>query len=232
MTAAARNLWRGLLLLLAVVGAIALYRQGWRWQSPDQLLSWGAGCVTALIIIAIITATLTCGLTASIFLVITPLLFPPHWSALITTIGFTLGTLGGYLVGRFVGGEWAARFRHRRLHRFLTRHSSFLALFGMRLVPASPHSVISYAAGLAEIPLPRLLAATFAGLAIKSYVYASAINQTLNAESPAGVLNTTTLLSLLAVAALAFAGHMFQQRMFANAHVVSAVEGRIDLKKS
>ncbi|MBA3321884.1 MAG: VTT domain-containing protein [Pyrinomonadaceae bacterium] len=227
-----RGLWRALIVLLAVAGAVILYRQNASWQTPDQLLTWGAGYGTAVLIIAIITASLTCGITASWFLILTPLLFAPHWSALITTIGFALGTLGGYCVARFVGGAWAARFRDRRAHRFLLRHSSLLALFGVRLAPASPHSLISYAAGLAHVPLPRLLLATIAALAVKSYVYASAVRQTINAQTAAEAINATTLLWLVAIAALSIIGHLLTQRYSRRNRAGHVVGNQVSLEKS
>lgn len=218
-------------MLLALLGALWLYRQGGAWQSPDQWLAWGAGPGTAALIVVIIAASLTCGLTASWFLIVTPLLFATHWSAAITTAGYVLGTLGGYTVARFVGGEWAARFRDRRMHRFLLRHSSFLALFGVRLAPASPHSLINYGAGLAEVPLPRLLLATLAALALKSYVYATAVRQTVNTRTAADAVSATTVLSLLAVAALSVAGHLLKQRYFNRGGGGRNVRQQVSLEK-
>ena len=110
----------------------------------------------ALIILAM-AAAWAFALPASAFLFITPLLFPPHWSALITTAGCALGTAIGYMVARFVGGAWVERFRDGRLHKFLTRHSSFMVLFAIRLTPSSPHGFINYGAGLAQIPLARFV---------------------------------------------------------------------------
>ncbi|HEY0097968.1 MAG TPA: hypothetical protein VGB76_03340, partial [Pyrinomonadaceae bacterium] len=66
---------------LAVVVALLLYSRGGMWASPEQWQAGGAGFVTAFVIVLIITASLACGLTASYFLILTPLLFPLHWSA-------------------------------------------------------------------------------------------------------------------------------------------------------
>ncbi|MCA1626405.1 MAG: VTT domain-containing protein [Acidobacteria bacterium] len=229
-----RHIWRIALVLLAVAGAVALYRQRGAWQTPEQLLAWGAGYGTAALIVAIIAATLTCGLSASAFLIVTPLLFAPHWSAAITTAGFALGTAGGYTVARLAGGAWvAARFRDRRMHKFLQSHSSFLALFGVRLIPASPHSLISYAAGLAAVPLPRLLAATLAALAIKSYVYALAVHQAMSAGAGTdAAVGVTTLLSLLAVGALALLGHLIKRRYFRNDLIGNQLGKPVSLEES
>ncbi|HKP71995.1 MAG TPA: VTT domain-containing protein [Pyrinomonadaceae bacterium] len=204
--------WRVAVVLLAFVVAVMLYRRGGVWQSPEQLQRWGAGYATALVIVAVMAVSLTCGVTASHFLILTPLLFAPHWSALITTTGGVAGAAGGYAIARFVGGAWAARFRHGRAQRFLETHSSFLALFGLRLAPFCPHSFINYAAGLARIAFPRFIATTFIALAVKSYVYAAAVQNTIGAGSASGVLSAPAVLSLFAVAALAIVGHILTRR--------------------
>jgi uncharacterized membrane protein YdjX (TVP38/TMEM64 family) len=166
----------------------------------------------ALIIIAM-SAAWAFALPASAFLFITPLLFPPHWSALITTAGCALGTTIGYLVARYVGGPWVERFRDGTLHRFLKRHSSFMVLFAIRLTPSSPHGFINYGAGLAEIPLARFVFASTIAMALKSYVYAEAIHNTVGAKSLFDALTPKTMLSLFAVAVLALAGHFLHSRI-------------------
>jgi uncharacterized membrane protein YdjX (TVP38/TMEM64 family) len=202
--------------LFVAAAAVVLYLNREWLQQLAWLQTWGAGAGTALLVVAVSALLLTCGLTASAFLVITPLLFPPHVSALVTTAGFTLGAAGGYTVARYVGGRWAARHHGGRVHRFLIGHASFLALFGLRLAPASPHSLVNYAAGLAHIGLVRLVAATAAAMALKSYVYALAVR---NAVSAAGgeagdAVGARTLLALLAVALLALAGHFLKRKFF------------------
>jgi uncharacterized membrane protein YdjX (TVP38/TMEM64 family) len=167
---------------------------------------------TPFLIICAMATSWAFALPASIFLFITPLLFAPHWSALITTIGCALGTGIGYLVARFVGGAWVDRFRDGRLHRFLMRHSSFMVLFAIRLTPSSPHGFINYGAGLARIPFLRFVVATTLALAIKSYVYAEAVHSTVGAKSLFDALNAKTMLSLTAVAALALMGHLLHRR--------------------
>ncbi|HYP02019.1 MAG TPA: VTT domain-containing protein [Pyrinomonadaceae bacterium] len=207
----AAGAWRVAVVLLAVLVALLLYSRGEMWSSPEQWQASGAGVFTALAIVLIMTASLTCGLTASYFLILTPLLFPPHWSALITTTGCVLGAACGYVFARFVGGGWAERFRGGRARRFLSTHSSFLALFGLRLAP-SPHSIVNYAAGLAHIPPARFLIATLAAMGIKSYVYATAVHNAVGAGSAAGVVSAPVVLSLIGVAALSLVGHVLTRR--------------------
>jgi len=213
-------------VLLAVVVALLLYSRVGMWSSPEQWQASGAGFVTAFAIILIMTASLVCGLTASYFLILTPLLFPLHWSALITTTGCVLGAAGGYVIAGFVGGGWAERFQHGRVQRFLSTHSSFLALFGLRLAP-SPHSVVNYAAGLARIPPARFLTATLAAMAIKSYVYATAVQNAVGAGSAANAVSAPVVLSLFAVAALSLLGHVLTRRYTAIPVAPTSVQNRL-----
>lgn len=195
---------------------------GYRWSGLAQIVTeenlhelkfnvWAP-----VLIILAMAAAWAFALPASAFLFITPLLFAPHWSALITTAGCALGTTLGYLVARFVGGAWVERFRDGRLHRFLTRHSSFMVLFAIRLTPSSPHGFINYGAGLAQIPLARFVLATTLAMALKSYVYAEAVHQTVGAKSLFDALTPKTMLSLFAVALLSLAGHLLHRRHLKN----------------
>jgi hypothetical protein len=55
-------------------------------------------------------------------------------------------------------------------------------------------------------------------MAIKSYVYAQAVHNTVGARSLGDALNARTMLSLTAVAALALAGHILRERYKRHAH--------------
>jgi uncharacterized membrane protein YdjX (TVP38/TMEM64 family) len=204
--------WRLLLTLAVILCAVALYRRSGLWESPERLREYGFGMKAAALIVLIMASAWAFALPASALLIVTPLIFPPQLSTLITTTGCALGAGVGYAVARFVGGSNVERFRGGRLWRFLTRHSSFLALFGIRLTPGVPHGFINYTAGLARIPFTRFLLATTAAMAIKSYVYAMAVHSTFEAQTLSDALSARTLLSLLAVALLALAGHVLQQR--------------------
>jgi uncharacterized membrane protein YdjX (TVP38/TMEM64 family) len=211
-------IWRLLLTLAVILCAVALYRQSGLWESPERLRELGFGMKAAAVIVLIMACAWAFALPASALLIVTPLIFPPNLSTLITTTGCALGASVGYAVARFVGGSTIERFRGGRLWRFLTRHSSFLALFGIRLTPGIPHGFINYTAGLARVPFLRFLTATTAAMAIKSYVYAMAVHSTVEAQTLSDAINARTLLSLLAVALLALGGHLLQQR-YARAQV-------------
>lgn len=179
---------------------------------PESLQELKFNFWAPVLIVLAMTVAWAFALPASAFLFITPLIFPPHWSALITTIGCALGTTIGYVVARFVGGAWVDRLREGRLHRFLKRHSSFMVLFAIRLTPSSPHGFINYGAGLAEIPIARFVLATTFAMALKSYVYAEAVHNTVGAKTLFDALTPKTMLSLFAVALLALLGHVIHRR--------------------
>jgi uncharacterized membrane protein YdjX (TVP38/TMEM64 family) len=214
------SLPRKVRILRSLLGAavVVLIFLVYRWSglgemvAPERLQELRLNSWAPALIILAMAAAWALALPASIFLFVTPLLFPPHWSALITTAGCALGTTCGYLVARFIGGSWVERFRDGRVHRFLTRHSSFMVLFAVRLTPSSPHGWINYGAGLAGIPLLRFVAATTLAVALKSYVYAVAVHNTVGAKSLFDALNWKTMLSLTAVAALALVGHFLHHR--------------------
>ncbi|MDT4898708.1 MAG: hypothetical protein QOH25_3785 [Acidobacteriota bacterium] len=214
---ARRDRWLRTLLGVGVV-LLLLLLYWWsglgRMMTPENLAELRVNVWAPVLIICAMAASWAFALPASIFLFITPLLFAPHWSALITTAGCALGSGIGYAVARFVGGAWVDRFRDGRLHRFLMRHSSFMVLFAIRLTPSSPHGFINYGAGLARLPFIRFVLATTMALAIKSYVYAEAVHNTVGAKSLFDALNAKTMLSLTAVAALALTGHWLHRRYF------------------
>jgi uncharacterized membrane protein YdjX (TVP38/TMEM64 family) len=208
--------WRAAVAVFVAAAAVVLYaNRGWL-QQLAWLQTWGAGAGTALLVVAVAAVLLTCGLTASAFLLLTPLLFPPHLSALVTTAGFTLGAAGGYAVARYVGGRWAARHHGGRVHRFLAGHASFLALFSLRLAPASPHSLVNYAAGLAHLGFARFILATAAAMGLKSYVYALAVHNAVGAAGGGAgdAVGARTILALLGVALLALGGHLLSRKFF------------------
>ncbi|HEY0098019.1 MAG TPA: VTT domain-containing protein, partial [Pyrinomonadaceae bacterium] len=143
-----------------------------------------------------------------------------------TTTGSVLGAAGGYWLAGFVGGSWAERFQNGRVQRFLSTHSSFIALFGLRLAP-SPHSVVNYAAGLARIPPTRFLLATLVAMLIKSYVYATAVQNAVGAGSGANAVSATVVLSLFGVAALSLLGHVLTRRYLSLPVAPTSVQNRL-----
>lgn len=197
---------------------VYIYRESGIWENPEALREYG-GVKAALIIFAVIVCAWAFALPASALLLITPLLFPVHISVPITTAGCTVGAGAGYLVARYVGGWWVERRREGRFRNFLTRHSGFLVMTSLRLMPGVPHGFINYTAGLSSVPFARFVVATAVAMGVKSYVYAAAVSGAVEADSPASAVNAKTILSLVGLAALSIAAHLvirFRERRSAS----------------
>ncbi len=178
----------------------------------ENLRELGDNSWTVLLIITAMTGAWTFALPASVFFFITPLLFSPLAATAIICGGSLTGSLMGYLAARYVGGPWVERFRENRVTRFLERHSSFPSLFALRVFPSSPHGFINYGAGLVKVPLVKFLAATVCGVAIKAFLYATAIDESAGASTIQEALNWRTMTALVAIALLAVGGHVVRRK--------------------
>ncbi|MBI3006413.1 MAG: VTT domain-containing protein [Ignavibacteriales bacterium] len=198
----------GLVLLFVVFMKSGLLEQ----VSRENLRDLGANPFAPLVIIAAMTGAWTFALPASVFFFITPLLFPPLASTGIICAGSAAGSAMGYVAARFGGSPWFERFNNSRVTRFLGRHSTFSALFSVRVFPSSPHMFINYGAGLLKIPFTRFITATLLGIGIKAFLYSSAIEGSMGASSIQEALNWQTVSALMALTALGIAGHVVQRR--------------------
>ena len=208
------HLWRLLLGFVAVAAVIVLLRMNVDWLDAERFLNSGAGRLTPLLIVLTIAVAWAFAIPASAFLIVTPLLYPPLESSMITTCGFALGAACAYGAARYFGSERIERWRDSRVKNFLARHASFLTVFGLHLTPFFPHGLVNYTAGLTRTSFAKFLAATALAMWIKSYLYAELVHRTLGAKSLADVINWRTLLAMLGIAALSFVGHYLRQRWF------------------
>src|SRR3970282_534326 len=157
------------------------------------------------------------------------LIFPPAAAAVILTAGGTSGALGAYLLPRRVTAlDWAearprrpdhllarpgpaldrAEARQRRLYHLLERQGDFFTLCALRVLPGMPHSVINYAAGILALPLARFLSASALRLAVKSYLYSSALHAAARGASPAELMRPAVLGPLILIALLLLAARL------------------------
>lgn len=139
-------------------------------------------------------------------------LYAPAASTLILAAGGSAGGLAAYWFARRLADESMAHLRASRGYRVLERESDFLVLCALRLVPAFPHSVLNYGAGILRLPLGRFLAAAAIGLGIKAYLYSSVIHHALEAADPADILRAETILPLIVLALAMFAGRALRKR--------------------
>jgi uncharacterized membrane protein YdjX (TVP38/TMEM64 family) len=198
---------------LAATLLVLFLRSGLHEQfSPDNLRDLGANPWTPMLIIIAMAGAWTFALPASMFFFITPLLFPAPAATAVICAGSAVGTTLGYVAARWIGGPWVERFREHRVTKFIERHASFPSLFAVRIFPSSPHGFLNYGAGLVKIPLLKFLLATLLAVAIKAYLYATAIANSAGASSIQEALNWQTLTALVALAMLGIAGHIVQKK--------------------
>jgi uncharacterized membrane protein YdjX (TVP38/TMEM64 family) len=133
-------------------------------------------------------------------------------ATLILTTGGTAGALGAYLFARRLTRLHADRARGQRLFAILGRQADFFTLCALRVLPGMPHSAINYAAGALLLPLPRFLAATALGLAVKSYLYSSAVGAIAGSAGPSDLLRLEVLGPLFAIALLLLLGRLAYRR--------------------
>jgi len=142
----------------------------------------------------------------SILFWVAALLYSPFAATLILTAGGTSGALGAYLFARRLTRLDLDRARERRLFRLIARQSDFFTLCALRTLPGMPHSIINYAAGILALPLLRFLSATALGLAVKSYLYSSAIAGAIGVGGPSDLMRLEVLGPLILAALLLLLG--------------------------
>jgi len=200
-------------LTVLVVVLIVFLQSGLRELiALDRIKELGQHPLAPLVIILAMAGAWTFALPGSIFFFITPLLYPPLEAAVIITIGSAAGTTAGYSAARFIGGPWFERFRDSRITKFLSAHSTFGMIFTLRIVPASQHGILNYSAGLLSIRFVKFLGATVLAIAIKGFLYATAIQQSVGATNIRDALNVETVSALMALALLGVTGHLVQRR--------------------
>lgn len=205
---------RRLAILAALVGAgLALEALGvidWR-----QALEWARGRAggwqLAGALVAAQFVLYTFAQPGSALFWVAALLYPPPAAMLILTAGGACGALGAYLLARHVTRLEPAQARRQPLFQVLERQGDFFTLCALRVLPGMPHSVINYASGTLALPLPRFLSATVLGLAVKTYLYSSALG-VAGAASPADLMRLQVLGPLILIALLLLLGRLALRR--------------------
>lgn len=181
-----------------------------------QALDWARGYALRwwlpLALILLQAALFMFALPGSAVLWLVAPLYAPAASTLILAAGGSAGALAAYWFARRLTDESLARLRASRGYRALERESDFLMLCALRLVPAFPHSVLNYGAGILRLPLGRFLATAAIGLGMKAYVYSSVIRHALEAAHPADLLRGEAVLPLALLALALFAGRALRRR--------------------
>ena len=201
------------LLVLVCIGALlhALGVFDWRetlqWARGHAQRWWLAAALIAAQVVLFMFA-----LPGSTVLWLVAPLYPPAVAAAILAAGGSLGGLAGSFFARRMSARELALLRRKRLFLLLEKHADFPALLALRLLPAFPHSVINYGAGVLRLPVAAFLAAAALGLGVKSFLYASVIYPVAQAEF-SEFARMDTVLALLGLALLVVAGRAFRRRV-------------------
>ena len=200
------------LLAVLITAGIALEVFGvvdWR-ETVEWARGHAGGWQLALAIVLAQLALYTFAQPGSTLFWVAALLYSPPVATLILTTGGTSGALGAYLFARRLTRLDPARAQPG--FRLIERHGDFFTLCALRILPGMPHSVINYASGILALPLPRFLFATALGLAVKSYLYASAIDVAIDAATPSDLVRIEVLGPLILIALVLLLGRFAVNR--------------------
>ncbi len=204
------------LALLAALLALGLAAHLLEWFAWREALAWARGHAgqwwlpPALILLQALLFMFA--LPGSTLLWIVAPLYAPPAATLILTAGGTGGALAAYWFARRLTEAERARLRQHRAWRVLERESDFLALCALRLVPAFPHSVLNYGAGILRLPPTGFAASAAIGFGLKAFVYSNAVHRLLETAEARDLLRPETLLPLLLLALLLFLARFLRRR--------------------
>lgn len=212
-TESAPNWPLALLTALVALGLAAPFLEWFAWR---EALAWARGHAgqwwlpPALILLQALLFMFALPGSTVLWLV-APLYAPPA-ATLILTAGGLAGALAAYGFSHRLTEVQQAHLRRHPVWRTLERESDFLVLCALRLVPAFPHSVLNYGAGILRLPLRGFAASVAIGFGLKAYLYSSVIHRLIETSDARGLLRPETLLPLLLLALLLLAAHVLRRR--------------------
>jgi uncharacterized membrane protein YdjX (TVP38/TMEM64 family) len=161
--------------------------------------AWGPMVVIALMSLAILVSPLP---SAPIALA-AGAAYGHTWGTLYVAIGSELGAIAAFMLARYLGREFVHRHFGARLSTGLAGSQRVLmtTVFVSRLLPFVSFDVVSYAAGLTVLSLPRFALATFAGILPASFLLAH-FGSTLSTDTALSGWITVAVLGVLGVAPL------------------------------
>lgn len=203
--------------LLALLFALGLGAHFLEWFEWREALAWAHGHAgqwwLPLALILLQTVLFMFALPGSTLLWIVAPLYDPPAATLILTAGGAGGALAAYgLSLRLTEGQ-RARLRRHRAWKILEQESDFLTLCALRLVPAFPHSVLNYGAGILRLPIGQFLAAAAIGFGLKAFLYSSAIHRALAAADLRDLLREEAVPLLVLIALLFIAARVLRRRL-------------------
>lgn len=127
--------------------------------------------------VAVYAVAIAAVLPASLVTLLGGAVFGVWEGAVLAWLGAMTGTcLTHTLARRVLRAPLQRFFGEHRLLRRLRERTDMLALFRLRILPIAPFATLDYLAGIADVPLPRLLASTAAGIvpSVLAYSYVGA----------------------------------------------------------
>ena len=115
----------------------------------------------------------------------------------------TVGATIAHQLGRHAAGELFARPRDSRIGGLIGRlqERSFVSVLYARILPALPFTIVSYAAGVARVPLLAFVPATLIGASPRVFAYAALGGHLGSWSDPESVV-AFAVLAALAIAGL------------------------------
>ena len=189
-----------ILALLITVG-IALQLSG--MLDPHEMIAMARGYTEhwwlAVLLVLLQVVLFTFALAGSTFLWVAATLYPPMTAALILAAGAMFGGISAYFFSRKLTDEWIHKVENSRVYKLMQKEDNFFTLFALRIMPAFPHALINYSAGILQIKLIPFMITAFLGIGIKSYVYAKVIYKATTTGSFTELLDFATFGPLLLV---------------------------------
>lgn len=211
------HLRRPLIVVLLLGAGFLVHVSG--LLDAGQVLAWARSYTGSwflvLALIGLQVVLYVFALPGSFVLWIVAPLYPPLVAAIILAVGGTLGGVGAYYFSERVSESWIRRVQSSRAYRVLHAHDHFFTIFAMRILPGFPHSVINYSSGLLECPVSHFIPATFLGMAIKYYLYASVLHGATTAGSPGELLVLPVFGPLIGLFVVALAAIVAKHRLAA-----------------
>lgn len=205
------------LLILALLVAAGISMQVFDLLDPQELIRIGRDYADQWWLVAVIILLqillFTFALAGSLFLWVAATLFPPATATFILAAGATLGGLSAYLFSAKLTEDWLNRVQTSHVYRLLDKQDKFFTLLAMRIMPAFPHALINYSAGMLRIKWRFFIPATIIGISAKSYIYARVIYNATSTDSLTELLDFSTYGPLLLISAFIITGLFIKYRL-------------------
>jgi len=157
------------------------------------------GGVLAPMVFVLISASLTLvSFPAALLAGASGLLFGTAEGFVLSLTAATLGGTMAHQVGRHAAGQLFVNPREGRVGTIVSRlkERSFMSVLYARILPGLPFTMVSYAAGIAAVPLRAFVPATVLGAAPRAYAYTALGGHLGNLRDPQALVAFGILIAL------------------------------------